>query len=187
MRIKFRLLLPAIQIAMAVLLLVLGEHQRAAHRGQDMYFGPPAAWICYALNAPATVFRSGVMYLWNELGRPFASHVIAIDNAIFFFGLGVVWSLVRVVADSWFRKRRNIVSAMPAGPLRLVGDLGLVGLGVAFIVLVGYGTRDLLRMQSAVAAALESGLWAIWGLALVIICGRDFIRGISARRKVLHA
>jgi hypothetical protein len=127
------------------------------------------------------------MYLWNELGRPFASHVIAIDNAIFFFGLGVVWSLVRVVADSWFRKRRNIVSAMPAGPLRLVGDLGLVGLGVAFIVLVGYGTRDLLRMQSAVAAALESGLWAIWGLALVIICGRDFIRGISARRKVLHA
>jgi hypothetical protein len=127
------------------------------------------------------------MYLWNELGRPFESHVIAIENAIFFFGLGVVWSLVRVVADSWFRKRRNIVSAMPAGPLRLVGDLGLVGLGVAFIVLVGYGTRDLLRMQSAVAAALESGLWAIWGLALVIICGRDFIRGISARRKVLHA
>jgi hypothetical protein len=127
------------------------------------------------------------MYLWNELGRPFESHVIAIENAIFIFGVGLLWYLVGVVAESSLRKQRNVGSPMPAGPVRMVGDLGLVGLGVAFIMLVGYGTRDLLRMQSAGAAALEAGLWAIWGFALVIMCGRDFVRGISSRRKVLHA
>lgn len=183
MRIRLRLLLPAIQIVIAVLLLIVGNNQMAAHRGQDVYFGPPANWICYALNAPATVLRSAVMYLWEKLGRPFDTHVIAIDNAIFILGVGLVWFLVGAGIEVWLRKGRNVDPLVSAGPLRLVIDLSLMLLGLAFVVLVGYGTRDLLRMQSLASAITQAALYAIWGLVLLIVYGRDFLHRITAEKQ----
>jgi hypothetical protein len=178
MRARLRLVLPTIQVAVAGLLLIYANYEKAAARG-NIYYRPPAREICYALNAPAALLRFAGMYLWAKLGMPYGNSVDAIDNTIFLFAVGMVWYLLAAVSDSGFGRRQSIVTARSRWRIGI--DLLLMLPGVLF-VFFSYAAWDPLHWESMILKLTRSALFAVWGLAMLIVCGRDFILSVSGHK-----
>jgi hypothetical protein len=178
LRTRLRLVLPTIQVAVAGLLLIYANYEKAAARG-NIYYRPPARDICYALNAPAALVRFVGMYLWAELGRPYGNSVNAIDDAMFLFAVGLVWYVIGAVTDSRLAGDKVL---SPRSGWRIGVDLMLMLPGVLFVFLA-YAAWDPLHWESITIKLTRSTLFAFWGLGILIVCGRDFILSVSEHKR----
>jgi|SRR6185437_4485770 len=177
MRIKLRFVLPAIQMTLSACLLVLGAAQYRADRGKEIYYGAPAKRICYAINAPALLFRSAGLYILDASHLVSAKVYDAIDNGTFILGVGLLWFLVGAAIDS--RLKRPAKAAL-SRPWRLAIDFSLIVLGIAFLFF-GFGAWNLIHLGSMLQGFAEAAIYCLWALVLVFISGYD-LRLLSTAR-----
>jgi hypothetical protein len=172
---KLKFVLPAIQIILAAVLLVVGSAQHRAERGKDIYYGAPAKRICYALNAPALLFRSAGLAILDASHLASTNLYNVIDSGMFILGVGLLWFFVGAAIES--RSKRGDRTALSRS-WRLLIDFSLIVLGVAFL-LFGLGAWKLVHWGSVLQGFAEAAIYFLWALALVFISGRD-LRLLSA-------
>lgn len=122
MRAKWRAILPLVQMAVAVALLLLGH----AHDRADVGFEPPPVspetTFCYAISAPALLFRFCGIRLWDVMRLSnSASTEIIVDDIIFIVGVGLLWYVVGREIDLRGRKKTSLMLLPP--PFRISLDL----------------------------------------------------------------
>ena len=169
---RIKLVLPLIQIALAVTLLAVGHYTRTVVPGREYHYGEPATRMCYAINAPVLVLRFAALYLWNAAHLTVSSATGAVDIGIFLTGVGLLWYLVGTSIESWRRRRSGMAPPSLRTSVRVTVDLCLIILGVS-LGLMGVGTWMLIHWGSPLQAALEASLYEIWALALTTICAHD--------------
>ncbi|HET9180675.1 MAG TPA: hypothetical protein VFP59_00970 [Candidatus Angelobacter sp.] len=175
MALKLRFVLPAIQVILAASLLIIGAAQHKADRGKDIYYGAPAERVCYAINAPALLFRSAGLYLWHTTDFPMVND--AVDNGIFMIGVVLLWFLVGATIES---RLKGCHKTALSRPWRLAIDFFLIVVGIAF-VLVGVGAWNLVHLGSTLQGFAEAAIYFLWAMVLVLISGRD-LRVLSTNR-----
>jgi hypothetical protein len=168
MRLKLKYLLPLVQMLLAVALLVWTDRwERALMRIQDMPETPPSFGLVMAINAPLAIPRALVFrYLpgwWEDIAL-----VAAID---------VLWYWVSLNIGSWRQSHR--VTMFSWIPLRLLGDMIGVGIGVmwAFVLWSGhsYSIPPLLALSDWLWFLPCVCLLILWSAVLILLFGRDFV------------
>ena len=178
MRLRLKYGLPALQMLLAIVLLVWTDRwERALMRVQDMPGTPPSFTLLMAINAPLAMPRAFVFrYLswwWDDI-----TLVVAV---------GLLWYWVALTVESWKQSRR--ISLFSSLPLRIIGDLTVVGIGcsVACGILLAHWSfifpphsrADwLLRIPSLC-------LLILWAAVLILLFGRDLLNSILHREIVL--
>jgi hypothetical protein len=169
MRLKLKYVLPALQMLLAVALLVWTDRwQLALMRLQDMPGTPPSFTLLIAINAPlampgALMFR----YLpgwWDHI-----TLVVAI---------GIFWYWVSLNIESWQQSRRVFMFSWI--PLRLTGDAIAVGIGTIWFFVLSRNRAYSLP----VPVSSPDWLWFVpcfgfpmlWGVTLILLFGRDFVQ-----------
>jgi hypothetical protein len=177
MRVKLRYVLPMGQMVLAVALLWwFHVWSVAASRTADMPGTPPAFTLLIAINAPVALPRA----LWYRHISDFWDQIILI------VAVGLLWYRVALNVDCWRKDKSVFIFAWK--PLRFVGDLALIALGMfwAFLCM----REDTLRSFGGAASGLfqpwlrtpfqivVGAFLVIWSIALIYFFGRDFVRCI---------
>jgi len=166
-RVKFRYLLPLMQMALAIAIIQWTNHwYLTVARHYDSPGTPAPFSFMIIMNAPASVVRMFwapyVDWLWS--------------NVLFVASIGLCWYSLVWSLDSWrryctpfpFRRRR----------LRIAANLLLIAISVVF---VGY-FRDINIAQMPWQWEVPSGILFLgWAIAPLWICGSDVERCV--RRK----
>jgi hypothetical protein len=183
-KLKFAVLLPILQLLIAVILLQWGyrEHGR---RGLDTPYGSTATMVCHGLNAPALLLRALALLLPVAMATrvPTLQFGFGLDEIFFLVGVGVLWSLVGGVLD---RSRAPKTSKSASN----------LWLNMFYVVLFVWGGC---LMYSAVQALRSPGKWnnpagnvtegvlfAIWSLLFISISARRLIRGPGSEHAPLN-
>lgn len=168
--------MPLVQVAVALVLLLLGHAHDRALVGLEYPFMSPETTLCYAISAPALLFRFCGVRLWEMMRLSnSASAEIIVDDALFVFGVGLLWHVVGRVIDSRGQKEASLTFL--STPFRTSLDLFLVLIGIALGV-VGLGARQYKYGLILVA------FYLLWSLAIVVFYGLDFllcVRGSATR------
>jgi hypothetical protein len=166
MRVKLKYALPLVQMALALALRVSSQlWYRAMGRIQDMPGPFPPSQLLVSVNAPVALPLS---FLYR--------HMIGWYDAAFFAAIGALWYWVALNICSW--RERRVVCMFTWKPLRLMGDLVLVGVGMvwAFVctheVLHGYWPHTPFGW---LWDGVCMGFVLAWSLALMFFFGRDLI------------
>jgi|ERR1035437_656302 hypothetical protein len=175
MRVRWGILLPFVQMAIAVVLLLLGYvHDRVA---TGVTPPPFETLLCYAISAPVLLLRLCYTYFLGIIRWPTSvSTGIIVDDALFISGAGLLWYLVGHAFDS--RGQRRTSRKFLSNQLRMTADVLLVLFGAALGV-VGIGERQYQY------GFLLGTPFVLWSLAIVAFYGRDLVRLV--RRKESNA
>ena len=163
MRLKLKYVLPALQIVLAVALLVWTHRwELVLMRTQDMPGTPPSFTLLMAINAPLAMPRALVFrYLsgwWDEI-----TLVVAI---------GGLWYWVSLNIQAWQQRRR--VFTFSWIPLRLVGDIIAVGIGAMWAYVLWHIRASNLHALSWLWLVPCIFLQALWSGVLIFFFARDF-------------
>jgi hypothetical protein len=157
---KFSIILPCVQIPVAVALWEWGRYQPRAHG-----FGswPTAGLICYGINAPA-IFSRMVIYPIRMATPPRLLARYSVEELAFFAAVGVVWFLVGLAID---RKLRDMGRQRPVTVATVLRDLILVLMG---IVLFWQGLRGFSmpwHEGNYWGSFIKNALFVVWSVAFV--------------------
>ncbi len=179
MRIKLQHVLPVAQMALASALL-LWSHQwtKAMTHIQDMPGPSPAFMLLISINAPVALPRAFWFRYLPDLW----------DSLTFIVTIGLLWYWVALNVQSWRARRR--VCMFAAIPLRLIGDLIVISIGVFWGFL---SWRELCGSNAPIfwlgspssnwlVIVLCIGFQVAWCAALLAFFGRDFIQGVQRWR-----
>jgi hypothetical protein len=168
MRTKWSVLLPSGQMAVAVALLCLGHRQDAATVGLEYAFVSLPTMLCYAISAPALLFRFCGIHLWNlmRLSNSVSAEVF-VDDAVFVLSVGLVWYIVGHEID--LRAQNKTTFMLLPSTFRMVVDLCLLLFGSA-LGIMGLGSRQYQYGPVLVA------IYIMWALVIVVVCSLDLVR-----------
>lgn len=174
MRLRLRYILPAAQMALAIVLLGMSERWYLNHRADDMPGTAPAFEVCMSINAPVALLRAA----WSRY-LP-----VVVDWIVIVLAVGLLWLWVSLNVESW-RHSRTVYS-FSRRPLRVTADLAFIALGafwgmtfVAEVVWVVQARVVALPFTSWVSLVVIYGPLLAWSLALILFFGKDAIRCIG--------
>jgi hypothetical protein len=172
-RIKLSILLPSLQLALAVFLLQWGKRIRPP-RGLDTIYISTPSQICAGINAPATVFALLERLFWRVDHPPPAIFGFGLGYLFFLLGVALVWHLVGRGLDQrmlwrgrlaiWTKRKLLFVGL----PLTLIGAFFLYG-----------GIRSLLTpwgLNNYWGSIASDSLAVLWSLFLIGIPASAAVR-----------
>ena len=181
--VKLKYLLPLLQMVLAIGLLRLSNSWVKAMRGVEDIPGPsPAFNLLVCINAPVGAARAfWFRYLpgyWVDL--------------TFIVAIGLFWYWIALNINSW-RERRMVVM-FTWWPMRIAGDLLLIGVGAILLVYVYVNQFGVRMAVEALRGPLSPGQLAwrwlvpniglplVWSLALIFFFGRDFVHCVLRKK-----
>jgi hypothetical protein len=178
---KFSLLLPALQVPLAIALWELGRYAQVPRRLDTLYL-PTSALVSYGINAPAVFFRVLVFPLTrgNTLWRPPDVFGYDPEQLAFFVGVGILWYLAGRSLDRRMSYELPFATRITVG--QLVLDLSLMLLGVAILLEGIQGFRDPWRWNNRFGNYIESTLFVAWSLVLIGIPMLRLVKRKHAQR-----
>lgn len=170
---KLRVILPAVNVAITVILLGIGYGQPVGG-----WFDLPVE-LAYSINAPANLLRNLVWFEWNKHIYPHCSVANSeacikaergIETVGFLLCVAFVWYVVAAEIEAGRRGTRAM--ARFGTPARAFVDVVLFSAGAVFVFLFVANWRTMPNVP---------GSWFVffylaWALALVIPYGNDLVR-----------
>lgn len=169
-KLRFALILPLIQLAIAWNLLVW--------KGQYITFLGNARAFCFAINAPIMVMLAPFYYLAPLRWMPSDIMGIRSDNFLALVAVGILWLLVGLRID---RFRREIRPRLDVSPFRnmllnvffmVCGTWLFVRVGMEWILRADSGGR---HMPSDI---LHGAIAIAWSVFLIVPAVRSLLRAI---------
>ena len=174
MRAKLRYVLPVAQMALAAMLLWWSNAVLIAANRHHYVLGTTSQFsFLVSLNAPVAFLRAfwfrHLPFLW--------------DDITFTAAIGLLWYWVALNLHSLRQKRKVCMFSWP--PLRLIGDIGAIGVGVG----VFWGFIYWRSRLGCIPVSWLGWLWCAllvslplaWSVFLIFLFGRDFIHCILRR------
>jgi hypothetical protein len=170
-KVKFSLVLPSAQLALALAMLEWARRVVAPQRW-DTFYWPTPALVCYGINGPAIFFKLLVFPFTR--GQPFWPLVsvfsYGLEDLSFFVGVVVLWFFVGRALD-----RMMSVEELPERRLIGLGGLPYVFvefLGMALFLLGIQGLRTPGRWNNYSGNLTESILFLAWSIILILVASR---------------
>jgi hypothetical protein len=170
-----RFILPAVNVALAVILLGIGYIP-------PIVYSTPRSWeLAFSINAPANLFRNLVWFEWSKHISPHCSVANSeacikaergIETAAFLLCTVFVWYVVGLEVEASRCGTRAMARFVT--PARVLLDLIFFSAGALFLFLSATDWRSLHILNYW--TALNFLLYAIWALVLAIAYGRDLVR-----------
>lgn len=171
---RFSLVLPCIQLPLAVALWEWGRRV-SLDRHFDTFYWPTPALLCYGINAPAVLTKLVVFPFTRTNEARFVPSVFGYnpEELAFFAGVIVTWFLIgraieRRLAGGIQTQNRNTA-------LQLLRDFLLTSLGVALFLESLQGFRAPWRWNNRLGNTLESTLFLLWSVVLISIPITQFV------------
>jgi len=181
---RLRLLLPVLNVVIAVVLFHLAQLQIKAVRGfYDSPYAPTATMALDGINAPAHIPVVIVTNLLESVPITWTDHpsfTSDLDKVVYLCCIFALWYFVG-------REFDNSRASQLAGRLRkssMPWDIGLMFLGIyltAFSILNFAHIQDLARWNNFAGNVIEGLLFWSWSLILLIMSGRRIVSVIRAR------
>lgn len=180
---RLRFILPALHIVVVLTLLAIGGQQLKSTTGHRLYadFGPPATRLAYAINAPVSIARSGVLALWDTLHLPHGVLTDTLGQGLFVIGVVILWFCVGAEIELRMKCRRWILESHASLRIGISVLFILVG---SFSALLGWGTWTARQWRYVpnVQAMPEAGFYLLWAITLIIVYARDLLNRLIPRR-----
>jgi len=162
---RFSLLLPALQVPLAIALWEMGRFAQVPRR-LDTLYSPTSTMVSFGINAPAVFFRALVFPLTRgNLWRPPDFLGFELEQLAFFVGVGILWYVVGRVLDRRRSNKLRIPRRITAGELVL--NLLFVLLGLAILLEGIQGFRNPGRWNNRLGNYMEGTLFVAWSLVLI--------------------
>ena len=173
-KLTFRVILPLMQLAIAVGLLRASEVAPV-----PQFYVPTARLICWGLNAPAVLLsRAFDPHTWGLTWDWLPNFVFGVDRGdlLFLMGVGAVWYLIGCKADRG-RHLEDLTRVTVRGVLANFAVLAIGSLlGIWGWHLLGYPLAN--NPNEAIMAALTFA----WSAGLVVVGARGLIHAIRVLR-----
>ena len=165
---RFSLLLPSVQFPLAVALWEWGRRVTLT-RHLDTFYWPTPALVCYGINAPAVFFKllAFPFTRGSESWRLPSVLSYSLEDATFFAGVIILWLLIGKTLDRRWSGRVSPQERITAR--RVLGDLLLVGLGIALLLEGLEGLHTPWRWGNHVGNIVESTMFLIWSFTLITV------------------
>lgn len=169
--VRMRLILPAVQLTIAILLFALADRHISPQRYDTVYM-PTAGLVCMGINAPATLFRAAaaaVLPLYTPDRTPWSLLGFGTEDLLFLAAVIALWYVV----GQWLDKRiagKAARTAIPRWPGVLV-SAGLALFGVPLIVLgvQGIQSSGIGLFNNPRGSLIGSVLFLAWGMTLTVV------------------
>jgi hypothetical protein len=183
-RFNWRFVLPAINLLVAVLLLVA---DRMVPKTPGITAGSIAFQLCNLINVPANLSRNLIMLPVHHVIRLLCSPSrielcdwieYLLRVGLFLVGVGLTWYLVGIHLEEGGPEERP--SRRTYRSSRIALDIVLISIG-ALIALVGIGEFIQTSRYSLTNATLMLLPYSVWFLAIIFVYSRDLIRVFGTR------
>ena len=184
-QLKFKLILPILQVLLAVILLH-GALQTRLPKGLDTPYGSTAGMICDAINAPAVLLSNLKIFLppnWRD-GAAWSVFGFHFDPLLFLLCVVILWFLVGHELDRRRVARPVMPKSLTTG--EIVFNLVAVLWGVlltAFSIANYSHLQDLARWNNAVGNIIEGTFFWGWSLILIIFPGLTLMSGVRNKHR----
>jgi len=143
----------------------------------------PVSWemsLCFSINAPANLLRNLIYYAWDKFVYSHCSIAEAdscikigrlIEMGMFLLGIAISWYIVGLEIEAG--RRCSPAKAEFSGSLRATMNLLLLSVGAVLVFIV---VANLKALDRFVPPLHEIFFYFAWGVALIIISGRDLFR-----------
>jgi hypothetical protein len=186
MRLRFRLVLPAVNVVGAAGLLTYGGLHPV--RGNGIGPGPASTVICYLVEAPAALLRNAVIWLWDRLivencSLANTETCYSIGNIVeillFLLAVAVLWYVVGLEIDTRGNERRAAVPSR--SEFRAVVDVAFIGAGICFALgaTAAWNRSGWERLGNIIVGVP----YAAWAVVLILTYGYDLLDCIKSYRK----
>lgn len=181
-KLRFTLLLPAIQLLGAVLLLEWGR-RILGPRGLDTVYVSTARLFCFGLNAPAILFTiPALLPTYSSTANPSALDYRILESSIFGFSVAELSFLVGVIV-LWFLVGRTIDRYRAFGVqqqwsktgISVVVRVFMIILGACFFVAAVQSFNDFGRYNNPTGNRVQATLFLVWSLVLTILSGSKLV------------
>lgn len=166
--------LPACQVTLAGVLLILARHSRPPMRLDTPYL-PTTEALCYGVNGPATLVRSLFGWLVAIVGLPipsfFQANSYALDEIPYYCFIWVQWWIVaRSIPDSSIPPGSKIQKPMRSPKYVITALLG----GTLLLAVVG---RIMSKgdFNNPFAYRMQTSLFLGWAVALLYLSFRGLV------------
>lgn len=160
------LLLPAVQVLLAIVLLVAGSRQKPSVLQDFPPFVAPATKVCQAINAPVLPLEGGLIALSQRAGIDLGSHQTRVWELCFLAGVVFLWFLAGLEIESQLHQRRT--------RWRALVDCVAICIGVALLFFALAAWRQAESILTVGSAA--------WSIVLIAIYGRELALSFASRR-----
>jgi hypothetical protein len=185
--VKMRLILPAVQLALAILLLA-SARRYIPPQHYDMYM-TTGGFVCIGINAPATLFRvaaAAVLPLYTPDRTPWSLLGFGTEDLLFLAAVIAVWYLV----GQWLDKRIAGKASRTAIP-RWLGVLVSAGLALFGVPLIALGAKGLnsysigFHNYNNPRGSLIAWVLALtWGITLTVVSIVRITKSIRMRARM---
>jgi len=176
--VKMRFLLPAVQLGIAIGLLVLADRDKTT---QDLYI-PTSALVCTGINAPANLLRAVAWTIILQMPDRAPPRTYGLPRLFFLVGVGVTWYLVGRAADSRICGKTRVRATLTLRDVLVSAGLALLAVLLLVVSLQrlfsGYWR---FRNAGEVSAVL---LTLAWGLALTVVSIVRITKAVRMRARV---
>lgn len=174
---KFSVILPVVQVFVAIVLLKWGQSITSPHQLDTIYIATPTL-VCLGINAPATLFKLGD-FLTPQPWRTTSVSGISSEEIWFLVGVAVIWFLAGIALDrgaSALDKTHKVTAP------RIIVNVALLLIAIVLLLL---GSQHLHPNEwNNPASWLVGVLFIAWSLALGLIsvrnCTRLFKRSVPS-------
>ena len=175
-KLRFRIILPLVQLLIALGLVWMSGDEHPAQRGLE-YWVPPAWLLCRALNAPALVFDSLASALVQEHGPSWLPETLQSRNwgeIPFLIGVIVVWYFV---GRAWDTRGLTQRRGWWASSMVVIRNLVVLSLGGLLLALAWHDFGNAWTPFAAVCAVVIF----LWSVALTSFSTRGLVRLLRLR------
>jgi len=170
-KLRFAILLPVIQVAIAIILLRLA--------GPPGFSYPPTLLICWGVNAPAKLLAAAVSSLETGMGWELPGFPsIDVVDPIFFLGIIVVWFLVGFALDRRNSLRQQTEINIFDFPLH--GSLAALGGLFLYLAMLDFAEPSASNMGAH--RFTHATLVLLWSASLIWLGGRKLLQDVRLRR-----
>jgi hypothetical protein len=171
-KLKFAIVLPLIQVLVAVVLLLQADRTHGPG-GVDYHYFPPAWLICKGLNAPAMLLLVPFGGTWY-----FVPQIPIVGRALFLISVAIVWYFVGRLLDQ--RRAPSRAREHRVATTLLLQFLLLVVGGILFYS----GLNELGGPISTVVGVLLTFIWAV---SLIFLSGVSLLRVVRDRHRAQNS
>jgi hypothetical protein len=173
---KIRIVLPALQLFIAVVLLSWG-HTIPDPIRYDTPFVPTPTLICEGITAPALFVRPVIDVLPAYFLGPFQLRIAGfmVEEILFLVAVAVVWYLVAIRIAN--RDRTELAVSSFAKWRAVVWHLCRVAAGVVLLIEAVNSFKPYGRFNNPLGSRIQGVLFLIWAVALILNGVTDIFRG----------
>ena len=186
MGLRFRFVLPAVNVVGAASLLIYGGLHPV--RGNGIGPGPTSTVICYLIDAPAALLQNVVVLLWDRLiiencslANTETCYSVGkiVELCLFILAIAVLWYVVGLEIDFRGKKKRAAVPSRSG--FRAVVDLVFISTGIFFALgaIAAWQRFGWKRFGDVIGGVP----YAAWALAFILTYGYDLFKCVESHKK----